>query len=252
MRKNDQTNPENSQKITQHSCCSMLTREKNESNKRQWILFRPQRWDVPYRNHQACCEKLWFVRSLYPNLPQMGQNLYHSMLMPLHDSMLGFMNIGRILDLQEIKNQASQCFAGNQWCPGVWNSFPFLAWDLSMHPRTQIWFFNQFIRTGAYACSANLNYAHKCIKNSLNAKKCPNEPRKITKNNTTLLLFYVDMRKFLKAIRGTGYCFVPKGGTFPTKPSCLLWETLVCEKHIPKPTPNGTKNLPQHVDAAPR
>ena len=29
MHKNVQTNPEKSQKITQNSCCSMLTREKN-------------------------------------------------------------------------------------------------------------------------------------------------------------------------------------------------------------------------------
>ena len=160
MHKNVQTNPEKSQKFTQHSCCSMLTREKKlESNKRQWISFRPQRWDVPYRNHHACCEKLRFVRSIYPNLPQMGQNLYHGMLMPLHDSMQSFMNFRRVLDLLEFKNQASQCFAGNQRCAGVWNSFPFLAWDLSMHPRTKIWFFNQFIRTGACACIENLNCA---------------------------------------------------------------------------------------------
>ena len=109
------------------------------------------------------------VRSIYPNLPQMGQNLYHGMLMPLHDSMPSFMNLRRVLDLIEFKNQTSQCFAGNQRCPGVWNSFSFLTWDLSMHPRTQIWFFNQFICTGACACSSNLNYAHKCIENSLNA-----------------------------------------------------------------------------------
>ena len=41
-----------------------------ESNKRQWISFRPGRSDVPYRNHHACCEKLLFVRSIYPNLPK--------------------------------------------------------------------------------------------------------------------------------------------------------------------------------------
>ena len=29
MHKNAQTNPEKSEKITKHSCCSMLTREKN-------------------------------------------------------------------------------------------------------------------------------------------------------------------------------------------------------------------------------
>ena len=59
------------------------------------------------------------VRSIYANLPQMGQNLYHGMVMPLHDSMPSFMNFRQVLDLLEFKNQASQCFAGNQRCPGV-------------------------------------------------------------------------------------------------------------------------------------
>ena len=76
-----------------------------ESNKRQWISFRPQRWGVPHLNHHACCEKLWFVRSIYPNLPQMGQKIYHGMLMSLHDSMPNFMNFKRVLDLLEFKNQ---------------------------------------------------------------------------------------------------------------------------------------------------
>jgi len=92
-------------------------------------------------NHHACCEKLRFVRIIHPYLPQMGQNLYHGMLVPLHDSMPSFMNFRRVLDLHEFKNRASQCFVGSQLWPGAWNSFPFLAWDLSMHPRTQIWFF---------------------------------------------------------------------------------------------------------------
>ena len=59
------------------------------------------------------------VRSIYPNLPQMGQKLYHDMLMLLHDSMPSFMNFGRALELLEFKNKVSQCFAGNQRCPGV-------------------------------------------------------------------------------------------------------------------------------------
>ena len=49
------------------------------------------------------------VRSIYPNLPQMGQKLYHGMLMPLHDSMPSFMNFRRVSDLLEFKNQVSQC-----------------------------------------------------------------------------------------------------------------------------------------------
>ena len=131
--------------------------------------FVPKGGTFPTENHHPCRENLRFVRSIYPNLPQMGQNLYHDMLMPRHDSMPSFINFRRVLDLLEFKNQASQCFAGNQRCPGVWNSFPFLAWDLSMHPKTQILFFNQVICTGACACSSNLNYVNKCVENSINA-----------------------------------------------------------------------------------
>ena len=169
MHKQVQTTPTESQKFTEHSCCSMLTREKNlKATRGNGYRFVPKGGTFPTENHHACCEKLRFVRSIYPNLPQMGQNLYHGMLMPLHDSMQSFMNFRRVLNLLEFKNKASQCFPGNQRCPGVWNSFLFLACVLSMHPRTQIWFFDQFICTGACACSSTLNCAHKCIENSVN------------------------------------------------------------------------------------
>ena len=79
------------------------TRKKFEIEKRQRISFRPERWNIPYRNHHTCCEKLWFMRSLYPNLPQMGQKFYHNMLMPLHDSKPSFMNFRRVLGLLEFK-----------------------------------------------------------------------------------------------------------------------------------------------------
>ena len=135
--------------------------KKFESNKRQWISFRPQRWDVPYRKPSCLLwEALVYEKHIPKPAPNEKKN-YHVMLMPLHDSMPSFMNFRRVLDLLEFKNEASQHFAGNQRCPSIWNSFPFLAWDLSMHPRTQIWFFNQFICTGACACRSNLNYAHK-------------------------------------------------------------------------------------------
>ena len=164
MLKNVLTNPEKSQKFTQHSCCSILTREKNlKAIRGKGYRFVPKGGTFPTKNHHACCEKLRYVRCIYPNHPQMGQKNYHGMLMPLHDNMPSFMNFRRVLDLVEFKNQASQCFAGNQQCPDVWNSCPFLAWDLSMNPRTQIWFFNQFIRTRVCGCSSNLNYAHKWI-----------------------------------------------------------------------------------------
>ena len=61
------------------------------------------------------------------------------------------------------------------------------------------------------------------------------------KFNTTLLLFYADTR-ILKAIRGNGYRFVPKGGAFPTETIILVVRSSgFCEKLIPKPAPNGKK-----------
>ena len=110
MHKNVQTNTEKSQKFTQHSCFSMFTREKIlESNKRQWISFCPQRWHVPYRNHHACCEKLWFVRTYTQTCPKWEKKFTTTCRVPLHDSMPGFMNFRRDLDLLEFKNQVSQC-----------------------------------------------------------------------------------------------------------------------------------------------
>src|SRR3954464_2139672 len=68
--------------------------------------FVPKGGTFPTENHHACCEKLRSVRSIYPNLPQMGKKLYHGMLMPPHDSMPSFMNVKRVLDLLEFKNKA--------------------------------------------------------------------------------------------------------------------------------------------------
>ena len=102
-----------------------------ESNKRQWISFRPQRWDVPYRNHHACCEKLWFVRSIYPNLPQTGQNFYHGMLMLLHESMPSFMNFRRVLDLLEFKKRGISMFCRQSTMPWCLNFIPIFC----MGPR---------------------------------------------------------------------------------------------------------------------
>ena len=134
--------------------------------------------------------------------------------MPLHDSMPSFMNFRWVSDLLEFKNHASQCFAGNQRCPGVWNSFPFLAWDLSMPPRTHIWF-----STNLYA----LEHVHvvpiwimhiNALKTQLIHKNVQTNPEKFTQHSCCSML---TREKNLKAIRSNGYRFVPKGGTFPTK-----------------------------------
>ena len=59
------------------------------------------------------------------------------------------------------------------------------------------------------------------LKTHLMHKNVQTNPKKSQKN-TTLLLFYVDTRKLLKAIRGNGYRFVPKGGAFPTETIMLV------------------------------
>ena len=110
MYKNVQANPEKSQKLTQHSCCSTLTREKKlKAIRGNGYHFIPKGRTFLTENHHACCEKLWFVRSIYPNLPQMGQYFYHCMLMPFHASVSKYINFRRVFDLLEFKNQVSQC-----------------------------------------------------------------------------------------------------------------------------------------------
>ena len=130
-----------------------------------WIIqtFEILKWQLFFQNA--------FVGCHYSSAPSLKMDTKNttSCRVPFHASMPSFMNLRWVLDLLEFKNKVSQHFVGNQRCPRVWNSFPFLAWDLTMHPRTQIWFFNQFIWTGACACSSNLNYAYKCIENSVNA-----------------------------------------------------------------------------------
>ena len=168
MHKYVQTNPKKSQNWHNTPVVLCWHWKTFESNKRQWISFRPQRWDIPYRNHHACCEKLWFVRSLYPNLPQMRQIFYHGMLMPLHDSMPSFMNFRQVLDLLEFKNQASQHFAGKQQRHGVWISFPSLAWDLEIHPRTHIRFLTNFSAL-EHVLVVQIWIMHiKCLENPVN------------------------------------------------------------------------------------
>ena len=71
-------------------------------------------------------------------------------------------------------------------------------------------------------------------------------PKNHKNSHNTPVVLCCHEKKNLKAIRGNGYRFIPKGGTFPTEN-----HHACCEKHIPKPAPNGTKFVPWHVDAAP-
>ena len=80
------------------------------------------------------------------------------------------------------------------------------------------------------------------------SKRTPKNHKKITQHSCCSML---TREKNLKAIRGNGYRFVPKSGTFPTENHHACCEKLwFCEKRIPKLAPNGTKFVARHVDAA--
>ena len=121
---------------------------------------------------------------------------------------------------------------------GVWHSFPFLAWDLSMHQRTKIWFFNQFICTGACACSSNLIMHINALKTQLmrkNAQTNPEKSQKITQHSCCSMLTW---QKIWKQQEPMDIVSSPKVGRSLPKTimlvmrSCGLWEayTQTCPK----------------------
>ena len=78
------------------------------------------------------------------------------------------------------------------------------------------------------------------------------QPQKITKIDTTLLLFYVDMKKKLKAIRGNAYSFLPKGGMVPTENHHACCEKLWFVRSLYPNLPQmGQTFLSRHIDATP-
>ena len=99
----------------------------------------------------------------------------------------------------------------------------------------------------ACACSSIFNYAHKCLENPVNAKKGQTNTKKFQDWTQHSCCSMLTLEKFWKREEATDIVPSPKVACSLPKPSGLLWESLVCEKLIPKPAPNGTNNLPRHV-----
>ena len=141
----------------------MLRREKNlKAIRGNGYRFVPKGGTFPTETTRIV------VRSLYPNLPQMGQIFYHGMLMPLHDSIQSFMNFRRVSGLLYLKTRHLNVL------PEINGALVFEIHSHFLHgpnhaPKDPDLIFNQFICTGACACGSNLNYAHKCIENPVNA-----------------------------------------------------------------------------------
>ena len=143
-------------------------------------------------------------------------------------------------------------FAAEWRWHGVWNSFPFLAWDLCMQPRTHIWF-----STSLYAPD-NVHVVQiwiihiNALKTQLMHKYVQTNPEKSQKFTQHSCCSMLTREFFFESNKRQWISFLPQRWDVPYwKPSCFLCEAPVCEKHIPKPAPNGTKFVPWHVDAAP-
>ena len=98
----------------------MLTQENNfKAIRGNGYRFVPKGGTFPTETIMLVVRSSVFEKHIPKPAPNGTKKNYHDMLMPLHDSMPSFMNFTRVFDLLEFKNQVSQCFAGNQQCPGV-------------------------------------------------------------------------------------------------------------------------------------
>ena len=143
-------------------------------------------------------------------------------------------------------------FCWKSTVPGVWNSCPCLAWDLSRHPRTHIWFLtNLYALEHVHVVQIGIMHIN-ALKTKLMQKNVHTNPKKSQKFTQNSCCSMLAREKKVEINKRQWISFRPERSDIPyRKPSCLLWEDLVCEKHIPKPAPNGTKFVPRHVDAAP-
>ena len=148
-------------KFTQRHTCDFLT---NFGALEHVLVFKI--WIMHTKVTRSLSEPRAFLREapvckkLIPKLVPILQFFCHSMVVPWHDTMPSFMIFQACFGFTRILKPSFSMFSVEPRCPDVWISFPFLAWDLEIHPRTHMWFFSQLWCTGACACSSNLNYAH--------------------------------------------------------------------------------------------
>ena len=79
------------------------------------------------------------------------------------------------------------------------------------------------------------------LKTQLMHKKCANEPQKFQNLTQHSCCSMLTLEKIWNQEGETAIISSRKVKRSLPKPSGLLWEALVCEKHIPKPAPNGQK-----------
>ena len=169
MHKNVQTNPEKSQKFTQHSCCSMLTREKNlKAIRGNGYRFVPKGGTFPTETIMLVVRSSGLWEAYTQTCPKWDKICTTACWCR---SMIAC-QVSWVSDEFWIYKNFKTKFLnvlGRATMPICFNFILISCMGPRNSPKDTHVIFNQFICTGACACSSNLNYAHKCIENSVNA-----------------------------------------------------------------------------------
>ena len=201
---------------------------------------------------------LWEALICEKNIPKPAPNRtknYRDMLMPLHDIMPSFMNLGRALDLLELKNQVSQYLPAinGAWC------LKFIP-SSSMGPKhapkdtdLYAWCFSTNLYAVEHVHIVQIWIMHiNALKTQLMHKNFQTNPEKFQNLTQHSYCSMLTLEQKLKSRRGNEYCFVQKGETFPIVTMRLVVRSSgLWEAYIPQLAPNGTIFLPLHVDVVP-
>ena len=97
-----------------------------------------------FRNHEPSWRKLWFARSLHQSFSQFGQKNLPRRVGAMSWHHAKFHDFQACFGFTGIKKPSFSIFPVEPRRPDVWISFPFLAWDLEIHPRPHMWFWTNF------------------------------------------------------------------------------------------------------------
>ena len=122
------------------------------------MSFRTRRWHLPSRNHEPFKGSFGLQEAYTKACPNSAKKITATCW--CHVMTPSQVSFHPCFGFTGIKKTSFSMFPAEPRRPDVWISFPFLAWDLEIHPTTHMWFSNQLWCTGACACSSNFNYAH--------------------------------------------------------------------------------------------
>ena len=141
--------PKNHKKIPQHSCCSMLTWEKKmKAIRGNGYRFAPKVGVFPTETIMLVVRSSGLWEAYTQTCPKLDKKFTMTCWCR---SMIACQVswISEKFWITRIKKPGISMFAAEWWFHCVWHSFPFLARDLSMHPRTKDFIFTPIYMHGS-------------------------------------------------------------------------------------------------------